>query len=347
MKHTQNQLLTLLVLTFITIIPTYGQTIVESKRIWDKTPHCAFTDLLYYKNAFYCCFREGNSHVPYRWADDGKIRVLKSKDGEEWQSFALLELPGIDLRDPKISVTPDGRLMLTMGGSVYMMGEFKGSRTHVAFFDKKSGSFSKPIPIELSSELYTGMDWLWKVTWHKKNAYGLIYQVDKETGSNILLLVSSKDGIHYQLVSRIPISKHLPNEGAIRFDKNNNMKFIVRCEDGKVGGFYGESAYPYTDWKVYDVGKQLGGPDMITVPDGKTIVATRAFGDKGPYTALMELDENYKLQEICRFPSGGDCSYPGLVYKDGYLYVSYYSGHNRGHAIYFSKIDYSQLFPKQ
>ena len=172
-----------------------------------------------------------------------------------------------------------------------------------------------------------------------------MYQAEKGTGKRIVLLVSSKDGIHYNLVSRIPITQNFPNEGAIQFDKKGNMKIIVRCEDNKAGGFYGESSYPYTEWKGYDVGKRLGGPNILITPDGRTLVATRAFDSKGTYTALMELDSNYKLQEVCRFPSGGDCSYPGLVYQNGKLYISYYSGHEKGNAIYFAQIDYDQLFP--
>ena len=346
MKHTRLTWALLALFTFITAVPMMGQKIVPSQCIWDKAPHCAFTDLLYYKNAFYCCFRESNRHVPNRWTDNGKIRVLKSKDGKEWQSFALVELPGVDLRDPKISITPDNTLMLTMGGSIYIMDKLKGGRTHIAFYDKELNAFSKPVPIELPAEIATGMDWLWKVTWYKKAAYGLMYQAEKGTGKRIVLLVSSKDGIHYNLVSRIPITQNYPNEGAIQFDKNGNMRIIVRCEDNAAGGFYGESSYPYTEWKGYDVGKRLGGPNILITPDGRTLVATRAFDSQGSYTALMELDENHKLQEVCRFPSGGDCSYPGLVYKNGKIYISYYSGHEKGTAIYFAQIDYDQLFPK-
>lgn len=345
MKNTKWTIVFLFVL-MTTGIVAYGQEVINSQKIWSEARHCAFTDLIYYKNTFYCCFRESNAHVPQRWADDGKIRVLKSKNGKDWQSFALLELPGVDLRDPKISVMPDGRLMLTMGGSLYFMGRFDGSCTHVAFYDKKQDVFSKPQPIVLSSDLYTGLDWLWKVTWHKGTAYGLVYQrTEGAAVSNNLVLVSSDDGLHYNLISRIPVS-HLPNEAAVRFDKHGDMKIIVRCEDGVVGGYYGESSYPYTNWKVYDVGKQLGGPDMLFTPDGKTLVGTRAFGPKGPYMALMELDNNYKLQELCRFPSGGDCSYPGIVMKDGTLYISYYSSHDKNTAIYFSTIDYTKLSNK-
>ena len=48
---------------------------------------------------------------------DGKIRVLTSPSGDQWQSAALVELAGYDLRDAGLSVTPDDRLMLIGGAA--------------------------------------------------------------------------------------------------------------------------------------------------------------------------------------------------------------------------------------
>jgi hypothetical protein len=39
--------------------------LVEVKKIWDQAPHNAFTDLVRWKDQFYCAFREGRGH-PYR-----------------------------------------------------------------------------------------------------------------------------------------------------------------------------------------------------------------------------------------------------------------------------------------
>src|SRR5688500_11929417 len=68
------------------ITPEYQDTTTTFK-IWDKGGHQAFTDLIRFKNAFYCTFREGESHVAA--GSSGKIRVLKSKDGSKWESIAL------------------------------------------------------------------------------------------------------------------------------------------------------------------------------------------------------------------------------------------------------------------
>src|SRR5688572_8093259 len=70
-------------------------------KIWDAGKHNAFTDLIRFKDRWYCTFREADAHV----GGDGKLRVLVSADGAKWESAALLEEKGIDLRDPKFSAT--------------------------------------------------------------------------------------------------------------------------------------------------------------------------------------------------------------------------------------------------
>src|SRR5690606_29029317 len=100
------------------------------KKIWDQGDHNAFTDIIRFKNRWYCTFREADDHV----GGDGRIRVLVSQDGEKWESSAVLTEAGIDLRDPKFSITPNNRLMIVMGGSVYQGTKvLKGRRPRVAF----------------------------------------------------------------------------------------------------------------------------------------------------------------------------------------------------------------------
>ena len=45
------------------------------------------------------------------------MRILESTDGAAWASAALLSENDIDLRDPKLSLTLDKKLMLLMGGT--------------------------------------------------------------------------------------------------------------------------------------------------------------------------------------------------------------------------------------
>jgi hypothetical protein len=108
--------LILLLLAFVSAAQqTAGPALVSVARIWDGGAHNAFTDFIRWRNRWYCTFREADGHV----GGDGRIRMLFSADREAWTSVALIAETGIDLRDPKLSITPDDRLMMVAGGSVY------------------------------------------------------------------------------------------------------------------------------------------------------------------------------------------------------------------------------------
>src|SRR5689334_3987705 len=83
--------------------PAAAPTLVAVTRIWDAGAHNAFTDLIRWHDRWFCSFRESDAHI----GGNGRIRVLTSADGDTWTSAALIAEAGIDLRDPKMSVTPD------------------------------------------------------------------------------------------------------------------------------------------------------------------------------------------------------------------------------------------------
>ncbi len=138
--------------------------IASVTKIWDAGKHNAFTDLIRWRDRWYCSFRESDAHV----GGDGKLRVLTSVNGNQWESIALLSEAGIDLRDPKLSITPDDRLMIVAGGSVYEGKKLVGRQPRVAFSkDGKEWTATQRILDE--------GDWLWRVTWHQGRAYGISY----------------------------------------------------------------------------------------------------------------------------------------------------------------------------
>src|SRR5262245_48944206 len=108
-----SRLLCLCVLAFaLRAFAAVEPELLSVKKIWDAGEHNAFTDLIRFQDQWFCTFRESEAHV----GGDGKIRVLVSKDGDRWESAALLREAGVDLRDPKLSIAPDQRLMLVLGG---------------------------------------------------------------------------------------------------------------------------------------------------------------------------------------------------------------------------------------
>jgi hypothetical protein len=58
---------------------------------------------------------------------------------------------------------------------------------------------------------------------------------------------------------------------------------------------------------------------------------------KDPVTVLAKLTLN-SYQPVLTLPSSGDSSYPGFVWHDGRLFMSYYSSHEARTAIYLARI---------
>ena len=309
----------------------------EVKQIWANGKHNAFTSLIKFKDAYYCSFREGDSHVfDSTGKAEGKVRILKSEDGENWESVACFGKKEYDLRDPKLSVTPDNRLMVIIGGSIYKDKKLVGRIPQVSF-SKDGKHFSKPVPVCLRDQAGNGKDWIWRVTWHDGVGYAAMYSMTAER-DGCLSLISTKDGIHYDLVTRFDLTG-FPNEATIRFDPAGNMALVVRRELADQRGFWGKSSFPYTDWTWKKMEIRLGGPDFTYLDDGTVLLGTRSHYTSIPKTVLLTGRGTEKFQEVFVLPSGGDTSYPGLLVEGDHLWVSYYSSHQTPKAsIYLAKI---------
>ena len=306
--------------------------LVEVQKLWDIAPHNAFTDLLRHNGKFYCVFREGRGHV----SADGKIRVLASNNAESWEPLALVAREGYDLRDPHISVTPDGKLMLVGGAALRKRDNQRApTGTFVSFSDGGKRWTQPKIAVEPGR-------WLWRVTWHKTKAYGVSYAAKEDT-PYLNLLVSS-DGVHFQPHVPKLFGEGYPTEVTLRFYGDGTCYGLVRRDSRKgkpSSAVLGVSKPDYTKWRWHDLGEKFnsfGGPNFIRMRDGCWVGAGRMH-DGRTHTALTHLDvENGTMTRILRLPSGGDTSYPGLVWHENILYVSYYSSHEGKTSIYLARV---------
>ena len=320
-------------------VPKDSPNNIKVNKIWDSAAHNAFTDLIKFKGNYYCSFREGSGHVP---GTDGVVRILKSKDAENWESVVSLEKQGIDLRDPKLSVTPDGRIMVIIGGSVYKDGKLLGREPQVSFSDKSGERFSSPERVTIDPEIVSWGDWIWRVTWFKGTGYAIDYQIGPEErrGPTALYLVKTTDGRNFQKVSKIELDG-FPNEATIRFDESGKMFVLIRRELDDKMGVLAQSPAPYTQWEFDKLTYRLGGPNFIFYGD-KIIVGTRIM-ESEVYTGILIGDTSGNLRKILSLPSGGDTSYPGFVLEKDKLLVSYYSSHEGKSAIYMAVVPLSYI----
>ena len=296
--------------------------IVSVGKIWDRGEHNAFTDLIRFRDRWWCTFREARNHA----GSIGRVRVIDSRDGEEWKSAALLDQDGIDLRDPKLSVMPDGRLMLTMGGSVYDdQGQYRTRSPRVAF-SPDGRQWTKPAKVLAEDH------WLWRVTWHK----GVGYSVSKlGTGRDPrrVMLYSTHDALHWKWLTEFREIPAWPNEATIRFLDDDEMVVLLRRNKT---AWIGTSRPPYTQWKWTDTGHRIGGPNFVRLSDGSLWAAGRGNGAEATTVLARMTRDSY--QPVLTLPSGGDCSYPGLVWHDDLLWMSYYSSHEGRTNIYLAKV---------
>jgi len=295
--------------------------LVTVKKIWDHGEHNAFTDLIRFGDRWWCTFREAKDHGPSL----GKVRVIVSDDGDAWQSAALLDQDGIDLRDPKLSVMPDGRLMLIMGGSVYDDTSKYGTRAPRVAFSRDGHDWTEP------KKLLAEDHWLWRVTWHKGQAWS-VSKLGEGRNPRRGMLYRSDDGLEWKWITEF----HLPNrtwnasETTLRFMPDGELIALTRPN------WIGTSRPPYRNWSWTDVKQKIGGPNFIRSPTGQLWASGRHYG-KSATTVLARMT-NTSYEPVLTLPSGGDNSYAGMVWHDGLLWMSYYSSHEGKTSIYLAKI---------
>jgi len=298
--------------------------IASVKKIWDRGEHNAFTDLIRFRDRWWCTFREAKGHG----GSVGKVRVIVSDDGAEWQSSALIEQQGIDLRDPKLSITPDDRLMLIMGGSVYEGTTYRTRAPRVAF-SKDGCRWTAP------EKLLAEDHWLWRVTWHKGRAWS-VSKMGEGGNPRRGMLYRSRDGRNWEWITefRLPENTWNASETTLRFTPDEELVALTRPH------WIGTSKPPYRQWKWTKIEHKIGGPNFIRLPDGRLWAAGREYGEK-PTTVLARMTRT-TYEPVLTLPSGGDCSYPGMVWYQGLLWMSYYSSHEGKTSIYLAKIRFGE-----
>lgn len=281
--------------------------LISVKKVWgvkqSGKPHNAFADLIRFKNYWYLGIREALKHHG-GLEGKGRIRVIRSKDGENWKSCGLFEIPEGDLRDAKLSITDKNQLMLNSAIQVYHPNPDK----HINFvwFSNNGEDWGEPIQIAENNI------WIWSVTWHDGVAYGVGYHTTPPSSKT--RLYKSEDGINWET---LVLEFYEGNESSIVFKPDGTAICYMRS-----GNAIGTSKPPYKEW-TWKPTINLGGPKIIMLDDGRFIAGGRT---QWGTMVLFEIDpETGETAELLKLPANGDSSYPGLVYYDGVLWVSYYT----------------------
>ena len=326
-----------------------GWRLLDVRRIWankdwpngdPRTRHNAFTDLTRFKDHWYCVFRVGEDHGVC--GPLGGLRVIRSKDGEKWTSVFFYQPAekSVDVREGKLAVTQDGQLVI-LGHESY---RFEPAQSIFKNFGvRRSMTWLSP-----DGERWSGPNfskggentWIWSGAWHKGVGYGVAYS-EKEAKNPNGAIYRTNDGKEWELVADNIYPKdakgnHVGDEASIFFDADDSAWMYLR--DAYMNGKHyniGFSRPPYKEWDwTRQTYVNFGGPKIIRMADGRIVVAGRIWGRHGgggygdSHTALFELDlKDNTFYKIADLPSQGDNGYPGMVEKDGELWISYYSCH--------------------
>jgi len=298
-------------------------TLSDNISIWDKAPHNAFTTLESFDGYLYCAFREATNHKSY----DGKIRIIRSKDTQKWESVALISIGNEDLRDPKLIVN-NGKIILLIV-----------SRTKSKHYSYTYSSFDgmKWSLLEKANDT-----WRWSATLWDNFIYSVGYSGNDRSGQ----IYKSGDGKKWTSVKRglFPNVNNLPNETKLFITPNNKMVALVRQERGNQNAIIGIAEAPYSDWTWRDLGIRMGSPSGIVLNENEILACVRLYNHP-VCLSLVKInitDASYK--EIATLPSGGDTGYADIVKFNNQYYISYYSSKNRlkKAVIYLTKLNISQ-----
>ena len=297
--------------------------LLSVRKIWERAPHNAFTDLLRAHDSWWCTFREADEHghVP------ASIRILRSTDGENWISVTELIESGVDLRDPKLSVMPDGRLMLlTCANQIDAQGRYFTRSPRVSF---STDGEVWTTPVKCLAEDH----WLWRVTWHDDIGYS-VSKLGIGNNPRRAFLYRTVDGLEGDYVTELllPDDTWTASETTVRILPQGDMVALIRPD------WIGFSPPPYVDWDFTRIEQSLGGPNFIALPDRTMWACARGRGPDGQAKTVLARMTRDSYEPALILPSGGDCSYAGMVWHDELLWMSYYSSYEGKSSIYLARL---------
>ena len=174
------------------------------------------------------------------------------------------------------------------------------------------------------------------MTWHDGVGYS-VSKLGEASNPRRGFLYTTRDGLEWQWVTELrpPDGSWTVSETTLRIMPDGEMIALIRPD------WIGSSRPPYTEWSFAHLPLSLGGPNFIRLPNGDLWAAARCSDAAGtPVTALARMSRD-AFDVALVLPSGGDNSYPGLVWHEERLWVSYYSSHEGKASIYIAQVDVS------
>jgi hypothetical protein len=304
---------------------------IETWPVTNDRLHNATVDMVWYRDAFYLAHVASLFHFG---SERSTILVKRSPDGRNWEQVAEIGRGEDDVRDPTFAV---------IGEKLFLYVLLNKSTQPLPYTTRVTWTGDGENWSDLTNIGHEG--WLF---WRPKTRDGQTWYVPaywhrfhKNT------LFATRDGMNFEMVADISDGRFV-NEPEIEFLGDDRMLATGRADYLKMSihqiiGIPQTSTIlsvaepPYIEWK--ETGEslvtRLDGPVMFS-HNGRVHAVGRAHPHNGAAfprrgavlskkrTAIYEVQPD-KLIHISDLPSCGDTSYPGIVVKDGYVYIAYYT----------------------
>jgi len=293
--------------------------VTRAKKIYSDGHHNAFTGLARLGDQFFVTFRSAVDHV----STAGKIRVIASRDRNDWQPVHLVGRPNTDLRDPKLA-TFRGNLLCYFAAVPVVDGRREGEgRISMVVQSSDGRTFAEPQALQGIAQ----GAWLWHATPQGDMMYGTAYWHAKGSRYDAALYQSS-DGVRWQKTADFPTPS---SEVYLDFDGDGILWALVRNQFPTNELVLCRAEPPYTKLEIHKrMPTAVGGPMVKRLPIGSVMITRRwdPPGRRNLRTEVLWLADGGQLRSITRLPSGGDTSYATwLDLGHGRAIVSYYSSH--------------------
>lgn len=340
------------------------------KKISNKNHHNAFTDLNRLNNLLLLCFRRATDHH----SNDGRIVLQRLNLQGKLISQDEFQIENSDLRDPKIYILENNKLLLTAferKTEVDELGNEKktGQNTYWYCGDNlrwvHQGFFAAPF------------HWCWRLSWHDQCVFSLAYAPKTESlhlyrGCELGKLKAYPNPV----LSKAEHDLGYPNESDLCFvdeQDGTHAIAIVRRDADTYSTQLGKSVTPFKKWQWQDLPVYLASPRLLSLNKNTLLIAARYqhseltsltrehkqtvayFGSGNEAqdynigelkTGLFKLNRQTKqLSFLMPLPSAEDNGYPGVVIDNKELnatglWISYYSTPELGNTqIYVAYLD--------
>ena len=290
--------------------------------------HNSNTDLILWQGDFLLV----HDARPYHFGSpDARLVLRRSHDGREWTELARFQVPGKDIRDPKLAIIGGKLFLYALPNS----GVAATPEYTVVATSEDAVHWTDFAPVEPSGWL------LWRPkspdggrTWYAPAYWN-------EHGKSVLL--RSTDGLRFEQVSVIHDGDG-NDETDLVFLPDGRALATARLEvtpDTVLGNYDGRTAIavaepPYTTWTTHESRlTRLDGPNLFVL-DGVVYAVARYQPDPNGFftrmggvlsrkrTALYRVEPE-RLVRLSDLPSSADTSYAGVAVRDGALWVDWYT----------------------